>query len=126
MFLLASDLGGGKTTFTKGLAKGLGSHDVVGSPTFTVNRVYNCRDGIKLYHFDFYRLSEGGMVAYELAEYLNDPMAVIVIEWGDVVSEALPEQRVTIQIERTSEGEDARLVHVSYPDSLAYIREASE
>lgn len=123
VFLLASDLGGGKTTFTKGLARGLGSEDVVSSPTFTVNRVYDCRDGMKLYHFDFYRLNEGGMVAHELAEYLGDDKAVIVIEWGDVVSDSLPEKRVTIQIERTKEGEDVRLIKAAIPNELRYLTE---
>src|SRR5688572_5517582 len=76
VFVLASDLGGGKTTFTKGLAAGLGSLDKVVSPTFTVSRVYKCRDGLYLHHFDFYRLNEPGVVGHELAEVIGDPHAV--------------------------------------------------
>jgi len=52
---LVSDLGGGKTTFVRGLARGLGSADVVSSPTFTVSKVYKA-DKLELHHFDFYRL----------------------------------------------------------------------
>lgn len=121
--MLSSDLGGGKTTFTKGLAKGLGSKDIVNSPTFTVSRVYDCRDGIELHHFDFYRLSEGGMVAHELAEVMNDPKIVTVVEWGDVVSDVLPETRVDVVFERVSSGEDDRKLKLSYSPDLSYVTE---
>src|SRR3989344_4647612 len=65
---LRADLGGGKTTFVRGLVKGFGSQDVVTSPTFTLNKVYQGRDGQQIHHFDFYRLSEPGIVADQLAE----------------------------------------------------------
>jgi tRNA threonylcarbamoyladenosine biosynthesis protein TsaE len=120
---LSSDLGGGKTTFAKGLAKGLGSNDTVTSPTFTVGQVYQGRDGIEMHHFDFYRLSEGGMVAHELAEVMTDPKAVVVVEWGDVISDVLPEQRVTVQLSRVQSGEDYRVLHISYPKPLQYLVE---
>ncbi len=57
---LVSDVGGGKTTFTKGLARGLLVEEVVQSPTFTISRLYHARDGLELHHFDFYRLPEAG------------------------------------------------------------------
>lgn len=118
---MASDLGGGKTTFTKGLAEGLGSQDKVGSPTFTVSRIYKCRDGLYLHHFDFYRLNEAGVVGHELAEIVDDPSAVIVIEWGDIVNEALPAERITIQINRLPSGQDERCLSVSSPPELYYL-----
>ncbi len=121
VFLLTSDLGGGKTTFTKGLAKGLGSKDIVSSPTFTISQIYDCRDNIRLYHFDFYRLSEGGMVSYELAEVLDDPRAVIVIEWGDVIEEVLPKLKVTVNIGRLKEGEQMRALNINIPKDLNYL-----
>lgn len=119
--MLASDLGGGKTTFTKGLAAGLGSLDKVVSPTFTVSRVYKCRDGLYLHHFDFYRLNEPGVVGHELAEVIGDPHAVTVIEWGDIVSGALPAERITITIERQPGGENLRCLSVSSPPGLEYV-----
>lgn len=121
VFVLASDLGGGKTTFTKGLAKGLGCEDNVGSPTFTVSRVYKCRDGLYLHHFDFYRLQESGVVGHELAEVVGDPNIITVIEWGDIVDDALPEDRVTITIERVAADEHARCLNISSSPSLKYI-----
>ena len=123
IFVLSSDLGGGKTTFTKGLAKGMGSTDSVGSPTFTINRVYKAAHGLTLQHFDFYRLNDAGIVAHELAEFVNDPQTVVVIEWGDVVSDVLPENRIAITFTRLASSEDAREITAQYPTELAYIFE---
>ena len=123
VLLLSSDLGGGKTTFTKGLAKGLGSKDTVTSPTFMVSRVYDCRNNIKLHHFDFYRLSEGGMVGMELEELLADPKAVTVIEWGDVVTDSLPLEHMAIKLERSAAGEDIRKITATVSNKYAYLLE---
>lgn len=118
LLVLSSDLGGGKTTFVRGLAAGMGSEDHVSSPTFTISREYSA-GALTLHHFDFYRLHEPGIVAAELAEFLHDPHAVVVIEWGNIVEEVLPMKRVTIQIERT--GEMTRRLQVTYPESVAYL-----
>ncbi len=119
--MLSSDVGGGKTTFTKGLAKGLGCEQTLSSPTFTVSRVYDCREGLKLYHFDFYRLVDAGVVGYELAETLGDEKAVTVVEWGDIVAGALPDRHVELRLERTKDGEDARRIICSVHENLAYL-----
>jgi len=68
---LRSDLGGGKTTFVRGLVRGAGCHDRVSSPTFTLSRVYKSKD-FEIHHFDFYRLQDPGLVANELAEVVGD------------------------------------------------------
>lgn len=114
---LVSDLGGGKTTFVRGLARGMGSTARVSSPTFTLSQVYDAGDRALL-HFDFYRLVEAGIMADELAESLADPEAVVVIEWGDVVADILPDTRITATIVAT--GEDSRSITFQYPDSRAY------
>lgn len=119
--MLSSDLGGGKTTFTKGLAAGLGSDDVVSSPTFTVSNVYECRDNLTLHHFDFYRLNEAGVVAHELAEVVDDPSVIAVIEWGDIVSEVLPERSIVINFDRSSKGEDVREITINFPEEASYL-----
>ena len=64
---LVGDVGAGKTTFVRGLAKGLGSTDHVSSPTFTVEQVYTGR--LTLYHYDFYRLPDAGVVKNQLKVY---------------------------------------------------------
>jgi tRNA threonylcarbamoyladenosine biosynthesis protein TsaE len=71
VFELISDLGGGKTTFVRGLACGMGSTDHVASPTFTISREYVAGE-LALFHFDFYRLSDPGVVAIELAEFIHE------------------------------------------------------
>ncbi|MEJ0072578.1 MAG: tRNA (adenosine(37)-N6)-threonylcarbamoyltransferase complex ATPase subunit type 1 TsaE [Candidatus Saccharibacteria bacterium] len=117
---LTSDLGGGKTTFTRGLVRGAGSTDRVGSPTFTLNREYTAPH-FTVAHFDFYRLGEAGIVGDELAEVIGDPEYVTVVEWGDIVHDVLPENRLTIRLTQT--GEDTRQITISYPAELAYIIE---
>lgn len=115
---LVSDLGGGKTTFVRGLAKGMGSHDTVASPSFTIAREYDAGQ-LTLHHFDFYRLNEPGIVANELSELTGDPTVVVVIEWADIVESVLPTDRLTIHITRS--GETSRRFTYTYPETLAYL-----
>lgn len=117
---LASDLGGGKTTFVRGLAQGAGSADHVASPTFTISRLYQA-DKLAIHHFDFYRLHEAGVMAAELAELVDDPHAVVVVEWSGVVQHVLPAEHLKIEIVQT--GENARRLTLTYPDKLAYLVE---
>lgn len=114
---LRSDLGGGKTTFVKGLALGFGSKDAVSSPTFTLNKVYKGQSGQQIHHFDFYRLSDPGIMADQLAESLNNPNAVTVVEWGDIVQNVLPSERLSIEFKMVADNPDERQINISYPDS---------
>lgn len=116
---LISDLGGGKTAFTRGLARGFGSRDHVASPSFTISYVYGRPDGKQLHHFDFYRLQDAGVVGAELAEVQADPDTVVVVEWGEVVHDVLPEQRLVITIKRI--GETNREFLCRYPEELGYL-----
>ena len=100
---LVGDVGAGKTTFVKGLAKGLAIDDDVQSPSFTISRVYDARDGLRLAHYDFYRLADAGIMNDELAETVQDPATVTIIEWADVVEGVLPKDRLTITFEAPSE-----------------------
>lgn len=118
---LRSDLGGGKTTFTRGLVRGAGSTDHVASPTFTVSKVYTA-PVFEIHHFDFYRLDNAGLMEHEVRDILEDPAVVLVVEWGEVVTHLLPENRMTIEIIQTSD--DERELHVSYPSELSYLLEA--
>lgn len=90
----------------------MGSKDLVASPTFTLNRVYGAGK-LTLYHFDFYRLGEAGIMDRELSETIDDENAVIVIEWGEVASSVLPEDRIVINL--TASGEESRTIDISYP-----------
>lgn len=115
---LVSDLGGGKTTFVRGLARGFGSADRVSSPTFTISHEYTADDRT-LFHFDFYRLHEPGIVADELAEAEHDPNASVVVEWGDIVADVLSANRATIAIKALSESE--RELLITFSDTLSYL-----
>ncbi len=113
---LVGDIGAGKTTLTKGIAKGLGVDEDVQSPSFTISRVYDARDGLRLAHYDFYRLSDPGILADELSEALGDKETVVIVEWADVVEQVLPVDRVTIHI--TSPTETSRQLTITPDDIL--------
>lgn len=111
VLVLVGDIGAGKTTFTKGVAQGLGIHETVQSPTFTISRRYDARDGLELIHYDFYRLSEAGIMRAELSEALADARVITVIEWGQIVEDVLPRDVVTIAIHSPSE--EARTLDIT-------------
>lgn len=111
---LRSDLGGGKTTFVRGLARGAGSRDRVSSPTFTLSRVYKAKS-LDIYHFDFYRLDDAGILRDQLAEAISDNQ-VVVVEWSDIVQDVLPEARIVIKFEPTAASPDERQIIVSYTE----------
>ncbi len=115
---LISDLGGGKTTFVRGLVKGMGSSDHVTSPTFTICRVYHA-DRLTLHHFDFYRLQEAGHITEELIDILSDKSNVVAIEWAGLVEDVLPEIRLSVTINTTSD--DGRELIINYPEELGYL-----
>ena len=95
---LVGDVGAGKTTFTKGLARGLEITEEITSPTFTISKVYENSRGQKLVHYDFYRLENPGIMVEDLFENLQDPQTVTVIEWADTVSEILPANHLRLEI----------------------------
>lgn len=104
---LEGDLGAGKTTFTKGLAKGLEIKKTVNSPTFTIIKEYKGK--LPLYHMDVYRVAD----AYEdlgFDEYFEGD-GVTVVEWAHLIEEQLPQERLTIYLYR-EEGDQRRMVFV--------------
>ena len=90
LLTLSGELGAGKTTFTQGLARGLGITRNVTSPTFTILKIY--KGDMPLYHIDAYRLEN---VAQDLGfeEYM-DGDGVCVIEWSGFISDILPDERL--------------------------------
>ncbi len=122
---LRSDLGGGKTTFVKGLAKGVGSKDRVASPTFTLNRIYKA-DRVEIHHFDFYRLHEPGVVSDQLEESLQNSRVITVVEWSDVVQSVLPPEHIRITFKPVADNADERQIEISYPESRRGLIEKLE
>ena len=91
---LTGDLGSGKTTFTKFLAKYMGISDTLNSPTFTILKVYN--NNLDLYHMDVYRLENIGY-DYELDDYIYGD-GISVIEWYQYIRKMLPKELLEISI----------------------------
>ena len=101
VILLEGNLGAGKTTFTKGLAKGLGIDTVIKSPTYTLIREYT-KGRLPLYHMDVYRLEDVGGDELGFEEYLYGN-GVSVIEWAKFIEEELPDAYLTIRLVPTGE-----------------------
>lgn len=118
-----SDLGGGKTAFVKGLAVGMGVEGVVQSPTFSLSQIHRGRDNLELHHYDFYRLTDAGVMAAELAESLAQANTVVAVEWGDIVHDVLPADCIQVTLSTDPESE-ARTITLAIPARLNYIIEA--
>ncbi|MCL1990102.1 MAG: tRNA (adenosine(37)-N6)-threonylcarbamoyltransferase complex ATPase subunit type 1 TsaE [Defluviitaleaceae bacterium] len=93
---LEGDLAAGKTTFTKGLALGLGVEDVIDSPTFAIVKEYE--GWLPLFHMDVYRL-DGDSDTEFIVEYFERD-GVCVIEWASMIAADLPNERVDVKINR--------------------------
>ncbi|MEG9299007.1 tRNA (adenosine(37)-N6)-threonylcarbamoyltransferase complex ATPase subunit type 1 TsaE [Mangrovibacillus sp. Mu-81] len=93
---LEGDLGAGKTTFTKGLAKGLGVKKTVNSPTFTIIKEYKGR--LPFYHMDVYRLDDS-FEDLGFDEYFEGG-GVTVVEWAHLIEDQLPQELLSLSIYR--------------------------
>lgn len=126
VFELVGDVGAGKTSFVKGLARGMEITEVVQSPTFTISREYESPRGLRLVHYDFYRLGEAGIMAEELAESLADARSIVVVEWAESVATVMPKDRIAITINLVADDENARDVTWQASGSLgALLTEAA-
>lgn len=112
VYALLGDLGVGKTVFTKGVAAGLGVKEPISSPTFTIVQVYESGK-LPFYHFDVYRISdvdEMEEIGYE--DYFYGT-GVSFVEWANLIEEIMPEETVTIRIEKDlSKGFDYRRITI--------------
>ncbi len=119
---LSSDVGGGKTTLTKAIAKGAGSTDLVHSPTFTVSNVYQAKD-LEIHHYDFYRIDQLGLMSEELGEVIDNPKAVVIIEWAGEAHDLLPTEKLTrVTLSRTGRGENSRSLEIE--TNAAFLKKA--
>lgn len=111
---LSGNLGSGKTTFTKGLALGLGIKKIISSPTFVVYSRYNIPRSRKmqLYHFDLYRINNiAELVELGFQEIINNPKNITVIEWAEKIGKKLPKRTIRIKFEHGKRQQE-RIINV--------------
>jgi tRNA threonylcarbamoyladenosine biosynthesis protein TsaE len=117
LVLLRGDLGAGKTTLVKGMAVagGAASADDVSSPTFTLVHEYQGRS-LRLFHLDLYRLEkESELEGLGIWEMLEEPNALVLVEWGDRFPSLVERADAEVSIE-TGENETERLLLVQWRD----------
>ncbi len=104
--VLTGELGSGKTKFTEGVLQYFGLEDEISSPTFTIVNEYSNNNGT-IYHFDVYRLEdEDEFYAIGGEEYFEK--GICLIEWGELIENALPNRFIRIQFKRSFENNDKR------------------
>ena len=106
---LKGELGAGKTTFVRGLLRGLGYQDKVKSPTYTLVEPYNLKK-FPIYHFDLYRFKD----EYEwddagFREYFNKA-SICLVEWAEKAGHILPEPDISIELSHESFGRHIHLI----------------
>ncbi len=107
---LMGDLGSGKTIFTKGFASSLEVEEDITSPTFNIIKEYTSGQ-IPLYHMDVYRL-DGKVDDLGIEEYFTKG-GITIIEWADMISDYLPEERLEIKFRLSDEDEDTRILTIT-------------
>lgn len=109
--VLSGDLGSGKTKFTEGFLSYFGLENEISSPTFTIVNEY-CKDNLNIYHFDVYRLSScDEFYAIGGDQYFDN--GICLIEWGEIINDALPSNYIHIVFKRSLESENKRILNVS-------------
>ncbi len=112
MVALFGPLGGGKTTFVKGMAAGLRAKEPVTSPTFVLLNIYS--GNIPIYHFDFYRLEKASQLeALNLDDYLYGN-GICLIEWPELALPLL--ERSHYQVRFEIRGENERKIEIAASD----------
>ena len=99
---LLGDVGAGKTTLVRGIARGLGVEEAVTSPSFTISKEYQGTK-YRLVHYDFYRLGDPGIMSEDLVESISDKNTITIIEWGNSIQDVLPENHKIIEIKYIDE-----------------------
>ena len=114
IIILSGELGAGKTKFTEGFLKYFGLEDEISSPTFTIVNEYTKND-INIYHFDVYRLEDSSEF-YEIGgeEYFEN--GICLIEWGELIEDALPKNYIHITFEKDNQNDNIRILNIDVPD----------
>ena len=104
---LQGELGSGKTTLTRGLARGAGSRSRVASPTFSLARVYR-GPRWAIYHLDLYRVSADQTRDIGLEEFISDPRGICVVEWPQAGAAYYPKDCLEVHLAHAAGGRRLR------------------
>lgn len=108
--VLCGELGSGKTKFTEGVLTYFNLQDEISSPTFTIVNEYTSSD-INIYHFDVYRLSSSDeFYAIGGEEYFSK--GICIIEWGEIIEDALPQKHIKITFDKDTEDINKRILTI--------------
>jgi len=100
---LKGELGGGKTTFLQGFAKGLGIKEKILSPTFVIMKKFKVSNR-ELYHFDCYRVSKAKeLLDLGFKEIISNPENIVVVEWADKIKKIMPKDAIWIDFKFVNE-----------------------
>lgn len=114
VIVLTGELGSGKTKFVEGFLSYFGLENEISSPTFTIVNEYN-KNGINIYHFDVYRLTDSSeFYAIGGDEYFEK--GICLIEWGELIQDALPKNYIHITFEKDETNEDKRILNIVVND----------
>ncbi len=118
VIVLTGDLGSGKTKLTEGILTYFGLENEISSPTFTIVNEYYA-DSLNIYHFDVYRLADiDEFYAIGGEEYFEK--GVSIIEWGELIEEALPKDYIKINFSRDLENETLRTVKIENVGNIEF------
>ena len=109
--VLSGELGSGKTKLTEGILSYFNLENEISSPTFTIVNEY-IKNDINIYHFDVYRLEDSSEF-YEIGgdEYFDK--GICIVEWGEIIQDALPKDYIHIQFERDENNENLRVLNIT-------------
>ena len=111
IIILSGELGSGKTKFTEGFLSFFGLENEISSPTFTIVNEYR-NDKIKIFHFDVYRLEDlDEFYAIGGDEYFNS--GICIIEWGELIKNALPDSFIEVIFSKDCSSENTRLLNIN-------------
>ncbi len=109
--VLTGKLGSGKTKLTEGILTYYELENEISSPTFTIVNEY-IKENIKIFHFDVYRLEDSSeFYAIGGEEYFDN--GICIIEWGEIIQDALPKDYIHIKFERNDADENIRILNIT-------------
>ena len=118
--VLTGELGSGKTKFVEGFLSYFGLENEISSPTFTIVNEYKNND-INIYHFDVYRLADSSEF-YEIGgdEYFDT--GICLIEWGELIEDALPSNYIHITFTKNKNKENSRILDIDFPENYKILQ----